>query len=159
MRKNRRHKKEEIMKILSFCVLLFISESESKHVRIAGSLTKRSVFDIIPGSDFNKHSLGKKIVFKICWTRVQKNAFFTELVGTKCNCNNGAHHCIFDEQLRCRRKLKALSQSEDLQIREREVRHKRRESRRLFKRLLRKWMKENTEAWSTSKMIEIMAVI
>ena len=59
-RKNRRHKKEEIMKIiLSFCVMLFVSESESKHISVAVSHTKRSVFDIIPDSDFNKYSTGK----------------------------------------------------------------------------------------------------
>ena len=71
-RKNKRHKKEEIMKIiLSFCVMIFMS-CESKHVQVAGSLTKRSVFDIIPGSDFNKHSLGKKIVLKICVQEYKK---------------------------------------------------------------------------------------
>ena len=58
--------KEEIMKILSFCVLFFIPGSEAKQVHDAGSLTRRSVFDIIPGSDFNKHSLGKNIFIKIC---------------------------------------------------------------------------------------------
>ena len=59
-RKNKRHMKEEIiMNILSFCVLLFISESESKPFSAAVPLSKRSVFDIIPGSDFNKDSIGK----------------------------------------------------------------------------------------------------
>ena len=131
--------------ILSFCVMLFVSESESKHISVAVSHTKRSVFDIIPDSDFNKYSTGK-INIKYTPNKSTTVVFFTERVGTKCYCNNGAHHCIFDEHLRCRRRLKALSRSEDLQIRERAVRHKRRESRRLFKRLLRKWMKENTEA-------------
>ena len=70
-------------------------------------------------------------------------SFFAGRTGTKCHCPNGAHPCVFDEQLRCRRRLEVLSQSEDLQTRERAARHNRRESRRLFKRLLRKWMKED----------------
>ena len=59
-RKNKRHMKEEIiMKIISFCVMLFISESKSKQISFSVAITKRSVFDIIPGSDFNKDSRGK----------------------------------------------------------------------------------------------------
>ena len=52
-------KEEIIMNILSFCVLIFMSESESKPFSVAVTYSKRSVFDIIPGSDFNKDSIGK----------------------------------------------------------------------------------------------------
>ena len=52
-------KEEIIMNILSFCVLIFMSESESKPFSVAVPFSKRSVFDIIPGSDFNKDSIGK----------------------------------------------------------------------------------------------------
>ena len=136
------------MKIISFCVMLFISESKSKQISFSVALTKRSVFDIIPGSDFNKDSRGKHNLYCVLKYKVEtKLLFFTGLVGTQCYCNNGAHQCIYDEQLRCRRRLEALSQSEELQIRERAVRTKRRESRRLFKRLLRKWMKEDNNSY------------
>ena len=63
-------------------------------------------------------------------------------VGTRCHCPGGAKHCILDEKLRCREKLAALSHSEELQSKERRLRHSRRKNRRHLKKLLKKWLRD-----------------
>ena len=102
------------MKIISYnCVaLLLISLSEPKNFH------KRSVFDIIPSIDINNVS-GKYIVrynkFGIShlwssWIFLESRILFKSFgyiiiflipgaAGTKCQCSNGAHKCIFDEQV------------------------------------------------------------
>merc|ERR1719410_263207 len=105
-------------------MLLSLLLGQPAHCR---PLVTRSVFDLIPGVDI---------------TAATGPPLRAGDVGAKCHCPGGAKRCILDEKLRCREKLAALSHSEELQSRERRLRHSRRKSRRHLKKLLKKWLRD-----------------